>query len=196
MVRTTIEWTSSCRPDGTIVPGYTFNPWVGCTKISPGCVRCYAENLMDTRWKRVTWGRGNPRLRTSETNWRQPLVWDRASGKRGRRTAQSILCVSGRCLRSGGTRRMEEGSVLAQLSGQKTSIGYCSQRGRRLESSSLAFGRPSIQKPRARFGSGSQPRINDDLTSELVNRKATGNILDGRQWLEMPVLEQDVTGIK
>ena len=27
-----IEWTDS-----------TFNPWVGCTKVSPGCDRCYAE---------------------------------------------------------------------------------------------------------------------------------------------------------
>lgn len=22
---------------------HTFNPWVGCTKVSPGCTHCYAE---------------------------------------------------------------------------------------------------------------------------------------------------------
>lgn len=27
-----IEWTS-----------HSFNPWVGCVKISPGCANCYAE---------------------------------------------------------------------------------------------------------------------------------------------------------
>jgi len=27
-----IEWTDS-----------TFNPWIGCTKISPACDHCYAE---------------------------------------------------------------------------------------------------------------------------------------------------------
>jgi len=28
-----IEWTD-----------HTFNPWVGCTKVSPGCDHCYAES--------------------------------------------------------------------------------------------------------------------------------------------------------
>ena len=71
---------------------HTWNPWLGCTKISPGCAHCYAENLMDTRWKRVTWGRGNPRQRTSETNWRQPLVWDRAAKEAGER--RKVFCAS------------------------------------------------------------------------------------------------------
>ena len=22
---------------------HTFNPWIGCTKVSPGCKHCYAE---------------------------------------------------------------------------------------------------------------------------------------------------------
>ncbi|HZR35162.1 MAG TPA: DUF5131 family protein [Nevskia sp.] len=43
----------------------TFNPWIGCTKVGPGCDNCYAEALMDTRHHRAVWGAGNPRSRTS-----------------------------------------------------------------------------------------------------------------------------------
>ena len=40
--KTGISWTDS-----------TFNPWIGCTKVGPGCDHCYAEALMDTRWHKV-----------------------------------------------------------------------------------------------------------------------------------------------
>ncbi len=59
-----IEWCDS-----------TFNPWIGCTKVSPGCDHCYAETLMDKRMHVVQWGQG--RKRTSAANWRQPLAWER-----------------------------------------------------------------------------------------------------------------------
>lgn len=65
-----IEWTD-----------HTFNPWIGCTKVSPGCLHCYAETLMDTRYKRVKWGAGNPRSRTSAANWSKPLHWNREAGR-------------------------------------------------------------------------------------------------------------------
>ena len=61
-----IEWTD-----------HTFNPWIGCTKVSPGCAHCYAENLMATRYGRVEWGLGKARVRTSPDNWRLPLRWNR-----------------------------------------------------------------------------------------------------------------------
>lgn len=68
--KTEISWTDS-----------TFNPWLGCTKVSPGCANCYAETLMDHRYHRVKWGKGQPRQRTSAANWKQPLRWNRdASG--------------------------------------------------------------------------------------------------------------------
>ena len=56
---------------------HTFNPWIGCTKVSPGCDHCYAE-AMDKRFKfdkngARHWGKGAPRMRTSAANWRQPL---------------------------------------------------------------------------------------------------------------------------
>lgn len=64
--KTGIAWTDS-----------TFNPWIGCTKVGPGCDHCYAEALMDKRWHKVTWGSGQPRQRTSAANWRQPLLWEK-----------------------------------------------------------------------------------------------------------------------
>lgn len=57
-----IEWTT-----------HTFNPWVGCTKVSPGCDHCYAEGWAK-RSGLVTWGAD--RRRTSAANWRKPLKWD------------------------------------------------------------------------------------------------------------------------
>lgn len=58
---------------------HTFNPWEGCTKVSPGCAHCYAETR-NARWnggKAPNWGPGAPRRRTSEANWRKPLAWNR-----------------------------------------------------------------------------------------------------------------------
>ena len=37
---TAISWTRS-----------SWNPWLGCTKVSPGCLHCYAESL-NLRWKK------------------------------------------------------------------------------------------------------------------------------------------------
>ena len=62
---TKIEWCDS-----------TFNPWIGCTKVGPGCDHCYAEADFDLRRHRAKWGPGNPRSRTSPGNWKKPLQWD------------------------------------------------------------------------------------------------------------------------
>lgn len=61
-----IEWTD-----------HTFNPWMGCTKVSPACDHCYAAEMMDTRYGRVRWGAGEPRVRTSPSNWAKPRKWNR-----------------------------------------------------------------------------------------------------------------------
>ncbi len=71
---TAIEWCD-----------HTFNPWIGCTKVSPACDHCYAEALMDTRYGRVEWGAGNDRVRTSPSNWKQPLAWNRKAEREGTR---------------------------------------------------------------------------------------------------------------
>jgi protein gp37 len=71
---TAIEWCDK-----------TFNPWIGCTKVSPACDNCYAEAMMDTRYGRVRWGAGEARSRTSASNWAQPRRWDRAAAAAGER---------------------------------------------------------------------------------------------------------------
>jgi protein gp37 len=63
---TNIEWCD-----------HTFNPWTGCTKVSPGCANCYAEGW-SKRSGIVTWGKGQPRRRTSAAIWKQPLKWNTA----------------------------------------------------------------------------------------------------------------------
>ena len=59
---------------------HTFNPWFGCTKVSTGCANCYAEQLMDNRYGKVQWGKGNPRKRTSDANWKNPIRWNKRAG--------------------------------------------------------------------------------------------------------------------
>lgn len=55
---------------------HTFNPWIGCTKVSQGCKNCYAERLMDHRWGKITWGPQGKRVRTAKAYWKQPLKWN------------------------------------------------------------------------------------------------------------------------
>lgn len=72
---------------------HTYNHWIGCTKVSPGCANCYAESENNRRkWAVEGWGPGKPRKLTSERNHSQPFAWDRKakiSGKRHR-----VFCAS------------------------------------------------------------------------------------------------------
>ena len=81
MENSQIEWTDN-----------TFNPWIGCTKVSPGCKFCYAEALMDERYKMVNWGKGNPRKRTSVKNWKQIKKWDKEA--KIRNIMIKVFCAS------------------------------------------------------------------------------------------------------
>jgi protein gp37 len=81
-----IEWTD-----------HTFNPWTGCTKVSPGCDHCYAEIWSKRAGAKVgKWGAGAPRVRTSASTWAQPLKWnaqaDAFMAANGRR--QRVFCAS------------------------------------------------------------------------------------------------------
>ena len=80
---TKIEWAD-----------HTFNPWEGCTQVSPGCDHCYAEarNARFAGGVAVNWGPGAPRRRTSESNWQQPRKWDREAKAKGIR--YRVFCAS------------------------------------------------------------------------------------------------------
>lgn len=75
---TKIEWATS-----------TGNPWIGCTKVSPGCKNCYAETLDRQRFSRTMgggtkenpishWGPGALRFRTKGF-WKDAVKWNRYS---------------------------------------------------------------------------------------------------------------------
>lgn len=76
-----IEWTD-----------HTFNPWMGCTKVSPACDNCYAEAMMDTRYGRVKWGAGEDRVRTSAANWQLPRRWNKQA--QGADSRPFVFCAS------------------------------------------------------------------------------------------------------
>lgn len=59
----------------------TFNPWIGCTKVSPACDHCYAE-LVAKRMGKSLWGKEASRLVTSDAYWREPLSWNDEAARR------------------------------------------------------------------------------------------------------------------
>jgi protein gp37 len=77
---TEIAWTDA-----------TFNPWIGCTNVSPGCDNCYAE-AQDHRWGHDRWGKGKPRERTSPANWRKVTAWNTQAAALGLR--RRVFCAS------------------------------------------------------------------------------------------------------
>lgn len=60
-----IEWTD-----------HTFNPWIGCQKVSPACKHCYAE----TQVNRFGGHFSAIRRITTDAYWKQPLRWNREAG--------------------------------------------------------------------------------------------------------------------
>lgn len=88
-----IQWTT-----------HTFNPWVGCQRVSPGCTNCYAEaydkrvgglpknQRQDPNVPELRWGPKAPRVRTSLANWRKPVAWNAAAKEAGRR--DRVFCSS------------------------------------------------------------------------------------------------------
>ena len=76
---TKIQWTD-----------YTFNPWWGCTRVSPGCEHCYAEAFA----KRcgVQWGVKAERRFFGDKHWAEPLKWNAAAAKLGER--RRVFCAS------------------------------------------------------------------------------------------------------
>jgi protein gp37 len=61
---THIQWTN-----------YTWSPWLGCRKVSPCCDNCYISETPALRFRGLK--HGKDRIRTSESYWREPLVWNK-----------------------------------------------------------------------------------------------------------------------
>lgn len=68
---------------------HTFNPIIGCTKISPACDHCYAETWANRFYKDLWNGK---RHVTSAAYWRQPLKWNRDAKAAGVR--RRVFCAS------------------------------------------------------------------------------------------------------
>jgi protein gp37 len=71
---------------------HTFNPWIGCTKVSPACDHCYAEKERASTVLGVKWGANMPRHRTSDENWKKPGRWNKEAERLGVR--YRVFCAS------------------------------------------------------------------------------------------------------
>lgn len=78
--KTAIEWTD-----------HTFNPWWGCTKVSPACDHCYAERDAH-RFAPGLWGVDAKRRFFGDAHWNEPMRYDRAAAKAGLR--RRVFCAS------------------------------------------------------------------------------------------------------
>ncbi len=78
--QTGIQWTT-----------HTFNPWWGCTRVSPACAHCYADTLA-RRYGHRLWDDGSRRRFLSEQHWSQPARWNRHAEQDG--VARKVFCAS------------------------------------------------------------------------------------------------------
>lgn len=79
--QTAIAWTD-----------HTFNPWMGCTKVSAGCANCYAETLTKNRMGLSLWGPGSARQVTTPQNWNKVKQWHKAAVEAGE--SARVFCAS------------------------------------------------------------------------------------------------------
>lgn len=70
---------------------HTFNPWMGCTKVSEACKFCYAEKYVE-RWGFAKWGDKGTRQRTAKSTWNKPRTWNEMAKKNG--TRYRVFCAS------------------------------------------------------------------------------------------------------
>lgn len=69
----------------------TFNPWWGCTKVSPGCDACYAERD-SARFAPGLWGKTAPRRFFGDKHWNEPRRWNDAARRSGK--PFRVFCAS------------------------------------------------------------------------------------------------------
>jgi protein gp37 len=83
---TKIEWCDA-----------TFNPWVGCQKVSAGCKSCYASvgttaRVSASRGLPLWGGEESTRQITSLANWRKPIRWNKEAAAAG--ASKLVFCAS------------------------------------------------------------------------------------------------------
>ena len=86
MRSTPIAWTHS-----------TFNPWLGCLRVSPACDHCYAAAIVKRTGRHDgqgsdLWDPHAERVRTSPSYWQQPIAWNREALAAGMR--HRVFCAS------------------------------------------------------------------------------------------------------
>ena len=79
-IETGISWTD-----------HTWNPWWGCTKVSPACDNCYAERD-SKRYGHAIWGKDAPRRFFGDKHWAEPLKWNYSAARNGER--KRVFCAS------------------------------------------------------------------------------------------------------
>ena len=78
--QTAIGWTD-----------HTFNPWWGCTRVSPACNHCYAEAFAK-RTGHDVWGKGGERRFLGDKHWAEPVKWNAKAEADGAR--RRVFCAS------------------------------------------------------------------------------------------------------
>lgn len=84
--------------DGISWTHYTFNPWWGCTKVSPACDSCYAEafsvriGFSEAGSKFPIWGKDERRRFFGDKHWTEPELWNRKAEREG--TRFRVFCGS------------------------------------------------------------------------------------------------------
>jgi protein gp37 len=81
---TGIQWTT-----------HTFNPWIGCTRVSRACDECYADRgsrRLGAQHGLKLWDEGSSRFFTGASYWKQPATWNRKAARAGVRAR--VFCAS------------------------------------------------------------------------------------------------------
>lgn len=78
---TNIEWAT-----------HTFNPWMGCQKVGPGCDHCYAEVWDEKAGGESRWGPHAARTRSKQGNWDRVVTWNSKARDAGIR--ESVFVAS------------------------------------------------------------------------------------------------------
>src|SRR5262249_9121833 len=78
-------WEPAMQEEHAVpITEHSWNPWRGCTKVSPGCAHCYMFPAQERYGL-------NPREVVRTTTWRDPLRWQKRAAAEGH-TALVFTC--------------------------------------------------------------------------------------------------------